>query len=64
MIDEDLMYFMEGHDNDNLPDGAWQGVLEDAVHIFNTKYNTTYDSHDSFMQYIEWKTQKDEENGS
>lgn len=33
-------------------DGAWQQIIEDAVHIYNKKHKTKYDTLDAFLYYV------------
>lgn len=51
---EDLFYFMQVHDDDEAPDGAWQAMLEDAVQFYNEEHGTDYDSLEAFLAYLKW----------
>lgn len=55
---EQLFLWMEDFDNAELPDGAWQAVLEDAVTTFNEENNTQFDPLDSFLEYVQWLSDK------
>jgi hypothetical protein len=54
MTDE-LYYFIEAHDNDDLPDGAWWSVLENAVTYWNEKHGTNFDENETVHAYVERK---------
>tara|TARA_Y100001938_G_scaffold151203_1_gene247407 strand:+ start:23868 stop:24023 length:156 start_codon:yes stop_codon:yes gene_type:complete len=44
---------MDAHNHDDAPDGAWQGILENAVDIFNESEGTDFDSYDMFIMWVE-----------
>ena len=44
--------YMEDFDNAELPDGAWQEQLEDAVREYNETFGTTHDPYNTFVKYI------------
>lgn len=44
---------MAAVDDDSASDGAWQAMLEDAVHEFNRQNNTNFDSFDMFIEYVQ-----------
>lgn len=50
-----LFEFMESFDDDELPDGAWQGMLMNAVDHFNESEGTKYDPHEMWLQYTQRK---------
>lgn len=51
---QDLLYYMQANDNDELSDGAWQAMLEDSVKAYNRNHKTNYDPFEMFMEYIQW----------
>lgn len=53
---QSLFYFMQAHDHDDVSDGAWQAMLEDAVEMFNDQNNTAFDPHNMFHEYLQWRT--------
>lgn len=55
---EQLYLWMEDFDNAELPDGAWQAALEDAVKTFNEENDTHYDPFESFLEYTRWLIDK------
>ena len=52
---EKLFLFMSIWDDPDLPNGAWQQCIEDAVSNYNAHYKTNFDPFDSFMEYIHSK---------
>ncbi|MBG89578.1 MAG: hypothetical protein CMO80_22145 [Verrucomicrobiales bacterium] len=50
---QDCLNFMDAHNHDDAPDGAWQGILENAVDIFNESEGTDFDSYDMFIMWVE-----------
>ena len=48
-----LFDFLEAYDHDDLPDGAWQAMIEDGVKDFNDAFEANVDPFDGFMAYIE-----------
>jgi hypothetical protein len=44
---------MKQFDDNNLPDGARQAVLENAVEQYNEANNTHYDPFDLWLEYVE-----------
>ena len=54
---DELVKFLDdnGFNDDSLPDGAWQAMLEDGVKEYNRKNGTRYDPFDGFMYYIKNK---------
>jgi len=54
-IPQDLLYMMAAADDDSNSDGAWQGILENTVDMYNDEHDTNFDSFDTFMSYVEWK---------
>lgn len=51
---EDLFFLMAACDSDDLPDGAWQALIEDSVHFYNGKNSTNFDPNEAFHAYIQW----------
>lgn len=49
---------MDGYDNDSLPDGAWQAMLEIAVEQFNESNDTNYDPFTEWHNWMVWKQNK------
>lgn len=47
-----LLASLEAADNDDLPDGAWWQVLEDAVTFFNEAHSTNFDPNDTVHKYL------------
>ena len=45
------MHFEDKH-KDDLPDGAWQAMLEAVVVEFNEDENTDFDPHTMFLEYV------------
>lgn len=62
---EELMEMMWAADDDDLPDGAWQAVIEDAVTMYNQMRGTEFDPFEAWLYYIEsdWRTNKLNGNG-
>lgn len=50
-----LIDFLEAYDHDDLPDGAWQAMIEDGVKAYNEEFGARIDPFDGFMAYIEAK---------
>src|SRR6478752_9383488 len=53
-----LFNYMETHDDNDMPDGAWQAMLQGAVEEFNEDNGTNHDPYDMFLEYVEWSQQK------
>lgn len=50
---EEFKAYMEASENDDLPDGAWFAVLEDAAGWFMKQHKIKHgDAHDAAHQYI------------
>jgi hypothetical protein len=47
-----LFMFMESMNDDDLPDGAWEAVLEAAVEQYNELESTNFDPHTMFLEYV------------
>ncbi len=54
-LSEELMAFIEAHNDRDLPDGAWRYNLESAVHAWNKKHRTRLDPSDTIHVYL-WAT--------
>lgn len=52
---EKVFEFMKDFDDDELPDGAWQAVLMDAVTYFNEAAGTSYDPFETWLAYTKLK---------
>jgi len=55
---EEFMSYMEAHDNDDLPDGAWFCVLENAGEQFLQEHKPKGDGNDAAHLYLEWSQPK------
>lgn len=49
---EEFKSYMDAHDNDDLSDGAWFQMLEDAAQQFMNMYNIKGSANDAAHQYI------------
>lgn len=52
-LPEELLEQMWASDNDDLPDGAWQAVIEDAVIVYNKQHKTKFDPFEAWLTYIQ-----------
>lgn len=50
---QECFAYMDAHNNQDAPDGAWQAMLEDAVEMFNEDHGTNFDSHDMFIEWAQ-----------
>ena len=50
---EALADYLDAFNNDNLSDGAWQGVLMEGVEQFNEDMGLNIDPHEGFLIYVE-----------
>lgn len=50
-----LIGFLEAFDHDDLPDGAWQAMIEDGVEAYNKEFGAHIAPFDGFMAYAEAK---------
>ena len=50
---EALVGFMSAFDEVDLPDGAWQAMLESGGEAFAQEWNVAIGGYDAFMEYIE-----------
>lgn len=48
---DSLIKYIETFDDDDLPDGAWQCMIEDSVEMYNEANNTKYNPTDVFIYY-------------
>lgn len=48
-----LFDFLIAYDHDDLPDGAWQAMIEDGVKDFNDEFGAFVDPYEGFMAYVE-----------
>lgn len=51
-MNEELYAFLQAFDNDDLPDGAWQAMIEDGVRAWNNDKSAKRDPFDTFLQYV------------
>lgn len=54
LLPDELFYFIEAHDDDSAPDGAWWQMLEDAVTYWNDEHGTHYDENETVHAYVRW----------
>jgi len=54
-VPEGFLEFLEAWDDDTLPDGAWQALLEEGVDAYNQEHDANIDSYEGFMAYVESK---------
>lgn len=50
-----LFCHMEAVEDEDMPDGAWQQMLEDAAEHWGRENNIRVDGYDAFMEYLGWK---------
>ncbi|MBO9492111.1 hypothetical protein J7384_17245 [Endozoicomonas sp. G2_1] len=50
----ELFEWMSTNDDQTLPDGAWQAMLEDAANTFNLLNKTQFCTYGSFIAYCKW----------
>ena len=43
---------------DDIPDGAWQAMLEDTARQYASSKSLYIDSFDAFMGYLEWSNKQ------
>lgn len=48
-----LIATLSAYDNSDLPDGAWQAMLEDGAKAFTKAYGISIEPFDAFMEYVE-----------
>lgn len=48
---EKIFAYMDSLNNHELPDGAWQAQLEEAVVSYNDAMGTNFDPYDTFIDY-------------
>jgi len=51
-MDDALFDFMDIYNDQSLPDGAWQAMLQDAVEVYNKVNGTDHEPHQSFLDYV------------
>lgn len=49
---ESLVTFMSAYDNGDLPDGAWQAMLEDGAEEFTRTTGIQIEPIDAFHEYL------------
>ena len=59
-MNQELFYLMAAHDNDDLPDGAWWQVLEDAVYYWNRQHGTCLNLNETVHTYLKEMEKKKE----
>jgi hypothetical protein len=47
--------YMSAVDNDEMPDGARQAMLEHAAEQWGDDNGVDVDGFDAFMEYVQWK---------
>ena len=57
-MNDDLYYFMDAHNDDDAPDGAWWGILENSVTLYNEGAGTCLDPYEMVHAYIERKAEE------
>lgn len=53
LLPDELYYFIDAHNDDDAPDGAWWAILEDAVSYWNKEHGTNFDENDTVHAYLE-----------
>lgn len=53
---DELYWWIDARNDDDLPDGAWWAVLEEAVVNYNAEYGTDHDPNDAVHAYLQVKT--------
>jgi hypothetical protein len=56
-MNDELYYFVDAHNDDDLSDGAWMQVLKDAVSYWNADHKTNLDEHDTVQEYLSRKAE-------
>lgn len=46
-----LVDFLQAWDMDDLPDGAWQAMLEEGAEAYSDEFGISIDPHDAFIEY-------------
>ncbi len=49
-----LMHSIDAMNDDQMPDGAWWAMLEEAVQAYNERNNTDFDETASVHAYLKW----------
>ena len=52
---DEFVAFMEAHDDNDLPDGAWFARLEEGACEFLETHNLRGDQNDAVHQYLGWQ---------
>ena len=52
---DELFWFMDAHNFDDMSDGAWWATLEGSVWAWNEKHKTHFDENETVHAYLEWK---------
>lgn len=47
-----LFAFLQAFDDDSLPDGAWQAMIEDGVTAWNEAEKANLDPFENFLEYV------------
>jgi hypothetical protein len=50
-----MFYAMQAAEDADAPDGAWQAMLEDAAGHFGRANSLSVDTHNAFMDFLEWR---------
>jgi hypothetical protein len=57
-LPDDLFYLLEAHNDIDLSDASWIGVLKDAVYLYNKENYTEFDVDDTVIEYIKIKNKE------
>lgn len=63
-MDDQLYEFLAAHDLDDLPDGAWQQMIMDAVVEWNEENGDNLDAFETWLTYCEQKAERQTENNN
>ncbi len=55
MTTDALFHHIDAYNDDELSDGAWWSVLENAVTFWNEEHKTHFDECDTVHAYLKWK---------
>lgn len=55
-VRSEFVAYMSAHDMDDLPDGAWWQVLEDAATTFLEEHKIKYDSNSATHKFLIWRS--------
>jgi hypothetical protein len=63
-IPDELYYYIDAHDDDELSDAVWFQALEDSVAVYNQEHGTTFDANDAVHAYVERRSEENKEGGT